>query len=430
MTSDRDTELTPEKGLAYLTQFVWEELGGHTDVCPPDMIPTYSQLDEVIATTAWATDARDKFFRRWTAVDASSQSKFDGVDSFAQLAHMTWVEAIKTASNLKHPLAHLIHAWHSRPVDVKAVRDANGDLRRDTIVPRLAMRGNGSRTDRLYLTPAHIGADADSQIPLPGFADPRSASRIPVLPLNLYDLGVKAGESRGGSGAAPIPARMLVKLAAAPSTSVRHGDRFVTYDVTLRDLRDALYPPERLDGRPRQAYPVSRIWPRIWQTIKIINRDARIPILDPKTGTGRYHHLLRIDENFGKITLDTPINVVLDIPPEVEGGVKLPVRLDQWGTESAPAYRALIGLSFLWHEPGRTHAPKGGYWMRKTSSDPYDPLTDDDAVALAFPSNITVNRRQLRRRAWEALENLEEHGELRLDNRRVLPPEVNPGVNS
>ena len=47
-----------------------------------------------------------------------------------------------------------------------------------------------------------------------------------------------------------------------------------------------------------------------------------------------------------------PISVVLDIPPEVEGGVQLPVRLDQWGAESAPAYRSLIGLSFLWHEPG------------------------------------------------------------------------------
>ena len=283
------------------------------------------------------------------------------------------------------------------------------------------MRGNGSKADRLYLTPAHMGGDGDSQIPLLGLADPRAASRIPILPVHLYDLGVIAGEQKGGSGAAPIPARMLVKLAAAPSTSVRHGERFVTYDVTLRDLRDALYPPERLDGRQRQPPPVSRLWPRILQAIRVINRDARIPILDPKTGTGRYHHLLRINENFGKITLDTPIGVVLDIPPEVEGGVKLPVRLDQWGAESAPAYRALIGLSFLWHEPGRTHAPKGGYWMRKTGPDPYDPMTDDDAVALAFPSNITVNRRQLRRRAWEALENLEEHGELRIESRRILP---------
>ena len=75
--------------------------------------------------------------------------------------------------------------------------------------------------------------------------------------------------------------------------------------------------------------------------------------------------------------------------------MQLPVRLDQWGAESAPAYRALIGLSFLWHEPGRTHAPKGGRWIRKTGLDPYDPITDEDAIALAFPSSKHSNQRLL-----------------------------------
>ena len=100
---------------------------------------------------------------------------------------------------------------------------------------------------------------------------------------------------------------------------------------------------------------------------------------------GTITNLLRINENFGRIDLDMPIGIVLDIPPEVEGGVKLPHRLDQWGAESAPAYRALIGLSFLWHEPGRTHAPVAGKWLRKKGLDPYDPITDEDAVALALP---------------------------------------------
>ena len=116
-----------------------------------------------------------------------------------------------------------------------------------------------------------------------------------------------------------------------------------------------------------------------------------------------YHCLLRINQNFGRIDLDMPVHVVLDIPPEVEGGVQLPTRLDQWGAESAPAYRALIGLSFLWHEPGRAHAPKGGRWLRKTGIDPYDPLDDDDAIALAYPSSMKTNRRELARRAWTAL---------------------------
>ncbi len=415
-------ELSPEENLALLTQAVWEQMGGHTDQCPPDKIPTFRQLDDLINTTAWGDEARTEFFHRWSIVEAMTDRTFE-VSSFAQLTHAAWEEAKKTVSDIKHPLAPLIHAWHSGPIEVLPVRDANGNLRGDTIMPRISMRDSGAQTDRLYLTPAHIGMDADgSQIALPGLGDSNTTSRIPLLPVGLYDLGVEAGEARGGRGAAPIPARMLVKLAAAPSAFVRHGERFVTYKITLSDLRDALWPPERLDGSQRRQRSTRYIWPHIINGIKIINHEARIPILDPKTGYGYYHHLVRINENFGRVDLDMPIGVVLDIPPEVEGGVRLPGRLDMWGAESAPAYRSLIGLSFLWHEPGRTHAPVKGKWLRKKSLDPYDPLTDDDVIALAYPSSVKTNRRELARRAWGALETLEEHGELQIDDRRILPP--------
>ena len=60
--------------------------------------------------------------------------------------------------------------------------------------------------------------------------------------------------------------------------------------------------------------------------------------------------------------------------------------------------------------------------MRRTGLDPYDPLSDDDAIALAFPSSIHLNRSLMARRAWDALENLAEHGELRIEGRRILPP--------
>ena len=419
----QDKDLTSEEVLRLLTLAVWKANDANDGDCPPERIPTFRQLDDLISTTAWGEDARSEFFRRWVIVESATDKRFE-VSSIAELAHLVWQEVCKNEPQLKHPLAPLIHAWHTGPMEVEAVRDTSGNLRSDTIAPRIAMRESGARTDRLYLPPAHIEIDGTgNQIVFPGFGEGNRTGRIPVLPIELYDLGVQAGVSRGGLGGAPIPARMLVKLAAAPSTSVRHGARFVTYNITLRDIRAALYPPERLDGSQRQQRSVGYIWPHVREAIRIINQDARIPILDPKTGYGRYHHMVRINENFGRIDLNMPIGVVLDIPPEVEGGVQLPVRLDQWGAESAPAYRALIGLSFLWHEPGRTHAPRGGKWLRKTGLDPYDRLTDDDAIALAYPSSVKTNRRELARRAWGALENLEEHGELRIDDRRILPPE-------
>ena len=419
---DLTTPDTSEDSLRALTDAVRRSAGNDGD-CPPDKYPEFRQLDNLISTTAWGTEAREEFFRRWVIVEKATDRRFE-VGSFAELAHLVWEEARKTQPRLKHPLAPLILAWQSGPTEVQAVRGADGSLRTDAIMPRVAMRRQlNSGTDRLYLAPAYGSSDSDgTQVAMPGFHDGRPTGRVPVLPVNLYDLGVEAGEARGGHGAAPIPARMLVKLAAAPSSFVRHSDRFVTYEITLRDLRDARYPPERLDGRARKRPNVGRMWPRIHQAIRVINQEARIPILNPRTGYGHFHHLLRVNENFGRVDLEMPIGVVLDIPPEVEGGVQLPKRLDQWGAESAPAYRALLGLSFLWHEPGRTHAPAGGKWLRKTGLDPYDPLSDDDAVALAFPSSRHSNRRLLVRRAWVALENLEEHGELLIEGRRILPP--------
>ena len=418
-------ERTPEESLKLLTDSVWKAYGGE-GACPPDKYPQFRQLDDLITTTAWGADAREEFFHRLAIVESLSDKKFE-VGSIAELAHLRWQEGHETNSELKHPLAPLIHAWHSAPAEVHPVRDANGNLRSDTIAPRIAMRKSGAQTDRLYLAPARMNAEGDGmQSVLPGFEDGQVSGRIPVLPINLYDLGVSAGEARGGAGAAPIPARMLVKLAAAPSVLVRHSNRFVTYQITLRDLRDALYPPERLNGSKRRSPTVSQMWPRIRAAIRVINQDGRIPILDPNTGYGYFHHLVRINENFGRIDLDMPIGVVLDIPPQVTGGVSLPIRLDQWGAESAPAYRALLGLSFLWHEPGRTHAPKGGKWLRKRGLEPYEPLTDADAIDLAYPSSTHANHRLLALRAWSALEKLEEHGELRIESRRILPPKDEP----
>ena len=395
--------------------------------CPPEAIPTAEDIDLVITADAWAMEAREEFASRWTATGRLQGIPHE-VSSISELVHQSWVAARERGIDVKHPLAPLIQVWQTRrPLEVSAVRDSDGSLRADAVLPRVAMRnGGGGRTDRLYLPSAHFGPDGTTPV-LPGFEGRAATGRIPVLPVNLYDLGVAAGEARGGGGAAPIPARMLVKLAAAPSSTVRHGDRFVTYELSLRDLRDALYPPERLDSTKRKPPPVSRMWPRIREAIRVINQDARIPLLDPATGYGHYHHLMRISENFGRIDMNMPIRVVLDIPPEVEGGVKLPIRLDQWGAESAPGYRALIGLAFAWHEPGRTHAPDGkGNWRRKTSPDVYDPITDDDAIALAYPSSAHTRRRELVKRAWQTLERLEEHGELRMDGKRILPPKDAP----
>ena len=159
-------ELTGEESLKLLTEAVWKAHGNEGD-CPPEKYLEFRQLDDLISTTAWGDDARAEFIRRWTLVEKTADRRFE-VGSFAELAHLAWEEASGTDRDMKHPLAPLIHAWQSGPKEVQPVRDAGGNLRGDTIMPRISMRDSGAQADRLYLTPAHIGLDADgSQIAFP-----------------------------------------------------------------------------------------------------------------------------------------------------------------------------------------------------------------------------------------------------------------------
>ena len=245
---------TSEESLKLLTDVVWQADGNEGN-CPPDRYPTFRQLNDLITTTAWGAEARDEFAQRWHAVEATTDRRFEALN-FAELAHLVWDEAAKKNRNLKHPLAPLISAWQSGPLEVQAVRTSNGNLRADVIMPRVAMRRNlNSGTDRLYMTPAHTGGtDAEgSQIViiwLQGWSF--DTGRIPVLPVNLYDLGVEAGEARGGRGGrSNCQHECWLNLPQAHHPRpCRHGERFVTYqDYSRRPSETALYPTEYLDGR-------------------------------------------------------------------------------------------------------------------------------------------------------------------------------------
>ena len=193
---------TSKEELRLLTVAVWGANGNEGD-CPREKMPTFRQLDDLISITAWGTEAREEFFSRWAIVEKATDKRFE-VGSFAELAHLVWEDTTGTSPKLKHPLAPLILAWQSGPTEVQAVRAADGCLRADAIMPRVAMRRQlNSGTDRLYLAPAYSGSDSEgTQVALPGFQDGRPTGRVPVLPVNLYDLGVEAGARRGGHGGA------------------------------------------------------------------------------------------------------------------------------------------------------------------------------------------------------------------------------------
>ena len=124
--------------LRLLTEAVWKHQGNDGD-CPPDRYPSFRQLDELITTTAWRSDAREEFFHRWQTLEPSSEATIETGGSFSELAHLVWEEAAQRDSKLKHPLAPLIAAWQSGQLEVQAVRDSDGSLRADAILPRLGL---------------------------------------------------------------------------------------------------------------------------------------------------------------------------------------------------------------------------------------------------------------------------------------------------
>lgn len=101
----------------------------------------------------------------------------------------------------------------------------------------------------------------------------------------------------------------------------------------------------------------------------------------------------------------------------------MPATLPQWGVKSAAAYRALIGLGFRWHFPGKTRFPVDGgrTWIYSQDENAYEPLSDAELVTLCFPTAADKNRAKLVQRAHETLHRLEAAGEIHVSGRRVLP---------
>ena len=62
---------TSEESLKLLTDAVWHTTGNDGG-CPPERYPAFRQLDDLITTTAWGTEAREEFFRRWVIVERAT----------------------------------------------------------------------------------------------------------------------------------------------------------------------------------------------------------------------------------------------------------------------------------------------------------------------------------------------------------------------
>ena len=52
----QDKDLTSEEALRLLTLVVWNASDDNDGECPPEKVPTFRQLDDLISTTAWGAE--------------------------------------------------------------------------------------------------------------------------------------------------------------------------------------------------------------------------------------------------------------------------------------------------------------------------------------------------------------------------------------
>ena len=238
-----------------------------------------------------------------------------------------------------HPLAPIVRAWQERPREVEADEKANAIMPAPFAIVRDLRSEQGQLFSNLPVL-ARPGLAAPDQPDLfgslPGFEPPGSAI-VPSLPLVLFDAadGMSTGKGRG----APLALRVWIEcvLRAQPDDRARAA----RLTVKLRDFIAALW--------PNDTYRPSRDGPKL---VRALNRIhvTRVPWTDPEGKPMGYWAAVIVRNMPVLSNKSSPVVFDVSLPPGAEVGpmVHRPT-LRQYGVTSAPAYRATLGLAYLWN---------------------------------------------------------------------------------
>jgi hypothetical protein len=354
--------------------------------------------------------------------------------------------ALSSPQGGSSPVEPLIEEWQRRVVAARILL-SKPDLRTAgrRMPAKLAMvEPNRRPSNKCWSTAAHLALVDESvaqpllfdqgppapvrqsvQRVLPGFGE-WEPGRTPALPLQLWEMGSIRVSNGGGQGA-PLALRLFVECVLGLPPKWRNGE--AAYEIPLSELKRKLYPADTRIGR-RVFYE------RLMRAAEVLDSDAaRIPWYDSQTGQGDRRRVVNLTGlPHRPEASNASVRVVVDLPPNSQAGPQVSDNLGTWGLHSAPAYRALLNLSYLWYEPGRTHYPLAtGYgrrWVASYDPEQHEPVTDADLIGLCYPQpEVSRNRHRRLERSLKALQQLEEAGEVRIvpvgtsgRERRILPP--------
>ena len=87
--------------------------------------------------------------------------------------------------------------------------------------------------------------------------------------------------------------------------------------------------------------------------------------------------------------LDDAVQIIVTLPPGSGSGPVVSPNLNRYGVQSAPLYRGLLNLAYLWFDPGRTRFPvRGGkHWLQVEDPERYPTITNDLLIELFYPTS-------------------------------------------
>lgn len=324
------------------------------------------------------------------------------------------IEQLAKVSVNENCLSALAVVFTDQPTEVEP------ETRSDRIIPgplALARETDSRVQKRLYSPAAHIAQQRDgAQLVLPGFRE--ECIQGPCLPLELFELGGGQSVTPGRGGPAPVSLRLFVEAVLSVPVADRDGKPRI-FEVAMRGLAQKLWPEARVQRRnfealARAAQRLDSLWIPIPSKFSSQPDQCRVVLVTA----------VRLPEG-GKGGDPGQLRFVVDLPLGSARGPIVSPRLNDWAG-SAPAYRGLLNLAYRWHHPGKTRYPVrgGNHWLQTEEASRYDRITDDLLIETFYPVSAWKNRRRLVFAARRVLAALEEAGEVRVVQDRILPPKT------
>lgn len=253
--------------------------------------------------------------------------------------HDLWYEAKQINNEIKHPIAPFVEEWFKLPARIEPERKRVGILPSSLKGARVLEFLPGLAPEE-----APLGNQGQEAM-LPGLASIEGT----IVPTAIVQTWARGGgtELNRGRGA-PLSKRIFYEVLTEMSFDARRIPGRKHIILTLRDLRDWLYPREegkRHNFRPQRD--IEKIRDALWEVDQM-----RIKVIPPGDKAPTNWRVIDV-RAFPDPHLDSRVEFYIELPPGSSGGALIDRHaMRRYGLVSAPQHSASLGLAYYWDKYG------------------------------------------------------------------------------